>query len=273
MEDTAESFRRLQERAEDDSGVVGLILGGSRGKGRASSHSDYDVYVIVKEARLGPYMESLMREFPAHERYVWVEDGAEKLKVEGFGDIVVFTVSEFERHAAVGTEYEWNRYNFAHVKVSIDKDGTIQRLIDEKGVLPPEEVHEHVSRNLEGYLNSVLRSMKCVRDEEVVGARLEASRSIHFLLEVLFGIEGRVAPYYKYLDWELARYPLESLEMQREEIVASLMRILDDADVRTQQRLLQATERGCRAAGYGDILDDWEPDLKWVRTYKSQKRS
>ncbi len=271
MEDPAESFRRLQERAEEDPGVVGFILGGSRGKGRASSHSDYDVYVIVKEDHLRPYVESLRREFPAHERYIWVEDGAEKLKVDGFGDIVVFTVSEFERHAAVGTEYEWNRYNFAHVKVSIDKNGTIQRLVDEKGVLPPEEVHESVSRNLEGYLNSVLRSMKCVRDGEVVGARLEASRSIHFLLEVLFGIEGRVAPYYKYLDWELSRYPLERLEMPGDEIVASLLRILDDADVKTQQRLLQATEETCRSAGYGAVLDDWEPDLKWIRTYEPKR--
>ncbi len=124
----------------------------------------------------------------------------------------------------------------------INKNGRIQRLVDEKGGLPAEEVRDHVSRNLEGYLNSVWRSLKCVRDEDVIGARLEASRSIHFLQEVLFGIEGRIAPYYKYLDWELARYPLERLEMQGEEIVVCLMRILDDADVKTQQRLLQATE-------------------------------
>lgn len=273
MEHSGETFRLLQVEAQDNPDVVGFFLGGSRGKGRARSSSDYDVYVIVKEARLRPYVEYLRKEFPSHEKYSWVENGAEKLKVKDFGDIVVFTLSEFELHAAIGTEYEWNRYNFAHVKVLIDKNGLIQGLVDEKGVLPEEEVHDQVSRNLGAYLTSVLRSLKCVRDEDVVGARLEASRSIHYLLEVLFGIEGRITPYYKYLDWELAQYPLERLEMQGEEFIACLMRILDDADVKTQQRLLQAVEQECRMEGYATILEDWEPDLKWIRTYEPLKRS
>ncbi len=117
MEDPGETFRLLQEDAQDNPDVVGFFLGGSRGKGPATLYSDYDVYVIVKEARLRPYIEYLRREFPSHDKHIWVENGAEKLVVKDFGDILVFTLSEFERHAAIGTEYEWNRYSFAHVKV------------------------------------------------------------------------------------------------------------------------------------------------------------
>jgi hypothetical protein len=85
---------------------------------------------------------------------------------------------------------------------------------DEKRELPAEEVRDHVSRDLEGYFNGIWRSLKCVRDKDMVGARLEASRCILFLLEVRLGIEGRIASYYKFLGWELAKYPLERLEIQ-----------------------------------------------------------
>jgi hypothetical protein len=42
--------------------------------------------------------------------------------------------------------------------------------------------------------------------------------------------------------------------------------------VKTQQRLLLATEKACGKEVYGTILEDWEPDLKWVRTYGLPER-
>ncbi len=192
---------------------------------------------------------------------------------EDFGSTIVFSLSEFQKHAAIGSEYEWNRYNFTHLKVLIDKNDRIQTLVDEKGRMPPEEIRDHVSRNLDGYINNIYRSLKCFRDENIVGARLEASRSIHFLLEVIFSIEGRIAPYYKFLEWELEKHPLQKFGMEPKEIVGCLLKILEDADVKTQQKLLEATERVCRIGGYGHILDDWGPDLEWVKTYEIQKRS
>ncbi len=266
MDSPEETFQRLQEEARSDPGVVGFFLGGSRGKGLATEHSDYDIYVVVEEARLQSYLEALRKKFPDHDFYGG--EGTAKLAVHGFGDIIVYARPAFEEHAAFGGPSAWNRYTFAHVQALIDKDGSIQPSVDEKGRLPAEAVHTHVSDNLESYLNAVMRSLKCDRDGNVIGARLEASRSVHHCLEVIFGIEGRVAPYYKFLEWELVNHPLTKFEMPGEPLVSRLMRILDDADVRAQQLLLRAVEGPCRREGYGEILDGWEPDLKWIRAYR-----
>ncbi len=37
----------------------------------------------------------------------------------------------------------------------------------------------------------------------IIASRLEASEQIGALLNALFAIEGKVKPYYKYLEWEL----------------------------------------------------------------------
>ncbi|MFQ5986300.1 MAG: nucleotidyltransferase domain-containing protein [Thermoplasmata archaeon] len=268
MDNPEKIFARLQEEVREHPDVLGFFLGGSRGKGLVTRHSDYDIYIVVKDGLVGPFTETLQRDLPVTEAYTWVGDESEKVSVGDFGSIVVFSLSGFERHAAVGSGYEWDRYNFAHIKVLLDKNDRIQSLVDEKGRLPRDAIRDRVSRNLDGYINGVYRSLKCFRDGNAVGARLEASRSLHFLLEVLFGIEGRVAPYYKYLAWELERFPLPELGMASEAFVGSLMKLLENGHVATQQTLFRTTERLCRNEGYGSILDDWGPDLDWIRTYR-----
>ena len=265
MKDSEKIFADICEMAESHPDVIGCFLGGSRGKGLVTEHSDYDVYIIVKDGLVKSYMKLLRDEFPVHNRYSWVEDAAEKLEVKGFGGIMVFSLSGFGEHAAIGSPFEWNRYNFAHLEVSVDKNGQIQRLVNLKGVLPDERIRAFVSARLDGYINSVYRSLKCVRDGNTVGARLEAADSIQLFLNVAFGLEGRITPYYKYLEWELQKFPLKKLRIDPRKMVRSLLKILENADVETQKRLFQLMEITCRREGYGQVLDSWGPELEWVR--------
>jgi Nucleotidyltransferase domain len=116
----AMSFDDLRALAEEDDGVVGLVLGGSRGKGAfVDASSDFDTYVIVRE-----------------------HTDARRLRLSSRRgepvEILVLTLDEFRAHAAPNSESAWNRYSFAHVRAEVDKlDGEIQRLVDEKGSLAP----------------------------------------------------------------------------------------------------------------------------------------
>jgi hypothetical protein len=76
---------------------------GSRAKGFETPESDYDCYIVVTDEA---------RSEMAH---------LERRSAEM--DIGVFSMSEFGAHAAIGSLNAWDRYNFAHGKVLIDKTG------------------------------------------------------------------------------------------------------------------------------------------------------
>jgi predicted nucleotidyltransferase len=261
-------FNQLREEAETDPNIIGFFLGGSRGKGFATEHSDYDVYIIVKDGFLESHVKLLRKRFPVHDYYKWTEHPIlEKLEVKNFGGIMVVASSQFEKTGPIGSSDAWNRYNYTHLRVLVDKNGRIQKLVDYKGTIEKERVQNYVSARLDGYINSVYRSLKCFRDSNSVGARLEAADSIQYFLNVIFGLEGRITPYYKYLEWELEKFPLKKFKMKPMEIVRSLLQILEDADVETQKRLLEMTETACRKEGYGNAFDDWGPDLVWITNF------
>ncbi|MFQ5951685.1 MAG: nucleotidyltransferase domain-containing protein, partial [Candidatus Geothermarchaeales archaeon] len=97
MDDPEEIFVRLQEEVLKNSDVLGFFLGGSRGKGLVTMHSDYDIYVVVKDGLVGPFTETLQRDLPVTEAYTWIGDESEKVSMGDFGSIVVFSLSGFER--------------------------------------------------------------------------------------------------------------------------------------------------------------------------------
>ena len=106
MKNSESIFNHLREEAENDPNVIGFFLGGSRGKGFVTEHSDYDVYIIVKDGFLKSYMKLLKEKFPIHDFYIWTEDAVEKLEIKDFGGIVVFSLSGFEKHAIIGSSFE-----------------------------------------------------------------------------------------------------------------------------------------------------------------------
>ena len=245
-------FRQLVREAKADPSIIGFFLSGSRGKGRETAHSDYDIEVVVKDGTAQRYKNKYRAK-----------------RLEGFG-FTIFSLSEFREHAALCGPLEWDRPSYAHVKAIIDKTGEIQRLIDAKGRIPKGVVKRYVSGHLDGYINYVYRSLKCFRDGNPVGARLEAALSLPCFLHVLFGMEGRTTPYAKYLEWELKAHPLRKCRLKPKEITTALLRILKDADVRTQQRLFKALEMECRKGGYGRVFESWDPDsIAFIKSFRA----
>ena len=250
----AEQFNFVLETARRDPNILALWLGGSRGKGLITEHSDYDCGIVVKDEVLAVYRQRFAQ-----------------LRTHDL-DLSTTTLDEFSIYAAWGSETSWDRYSFAHVKALVDKLGIVQKMIDEKATIPGAEVGPLVRRSLDHYVNQVYRSMKCHRDGNLVGWKLDAAESINSLLDALFALNGRLRPYHKYLEWELENYPLEKPAISSEELVTDLLAIVATADISVQRVIFNRLEDAFRANGYGDVLDAWGEDLSWIKSYEDCAR-
>jgi predicted nucleotidyltransferase len=241
-----EAYAELRALAKRDPDVIGLFLGGSRGKGIATENSDYDVYLIVRR-NVGEYR----RTFP--------------LRHGDDPEIIVFSLAELRRHAAIGSESEWNRYNFAHVTVEFDKTGgEIQELVDEKGSLPAEAARTIAAEALDGYINQCYRSAKNVRDGNELAGRLDAAESVPWFLTALFALHERVRPFNKYLRWELEQHPLPGDEWSAARLLPMLEAVVA-GDLGAQRSLFRALEKLARERGHGEVIDGWGDDIAWLR--------
>jgi hypothetical protein len=249
----AKLFEQILAQARTDPNIVGFFLGGSRGKGMVTEHSDYDCVMVVTEEVLPEYAR----------RYGHPADP--RIEAE------VVTLEKFRNHAAWGSSTAWDRYNFAHVTPLVDKTGELAGMLREKGSVPEAERRKFVAGHLDGYINQVYRSLKCFRDGQAAGARLEAADSVRPMLDVVFGMHGRVRPYYKYLEWELRAFPLEKLTMAPEELTEALLKILETGSVRAQRLVLEHVEGMARADGYGAVVDDWGWRLGWMKEFSHKE--
>ncbi len=248
--DSAALYKHILMMAKEDKNVLGFVLEGSRGKGAETKYSDYDVYIIVKNGMA--------------KRYKKLFD----VKRNDF-DISVMDFDTFKTEAEFGGEWAWNRYSYAHIKAQIDKNGLIQKLVEEKSRIPKDKLRKYIEGTLDGYINFVYRSLKCLRDGKKVGFRLEAEREIPLFVDLLFALERKVSPYYKYLDWELRNYPIKSFPMSSNEIISSIMKISTTGDYKTQQRLLCVCHKVFGAMGYEKVFDGWTKEkIHWMETVK-----
>ncbi|MFW9940093.1 MAG: hypothetical protein ACFFFT_03570 [Candidatus Thorarchaeota archaeon] len=246
-------FNQIFEDVKKDPNIIGFFLSGSRGKGFQTMYSDYDTYLIVKDNFVKDYKER----FPFR-------------KFEGV-DLIVFSYTEFKNYARWGSPEAFARYSFSHVKALIDKNGKIQEILDKLGKIPEKVLSKHIEGALDGYINFLYRSLKCIRDADIEAARLEAAFSIPYFLDVIFAIHNsRLRPYYKYLKWELEKYPLSKFPMNPEEIITGMMKILDSADVETQQIFLKTVEQVLRKEGFGHVFESWGDDFPWMKNFSPQ---
>lgn len=102
--DPEKIFNEVLGTAKKDPNILGFFLEGSRGKGRETEHSDYDICIVVKDGKAPAYR----KKYP-FDKYKDV-------------DFVIYSFSEFARHAQWGSPNAWNRYNFARIRVLIDKN-------------------------------------------------------------------------------------------------------------------------------------------------------
>jgi predicted nucleotidyltransferase len=240
-----DAYAELRTLARRDPNVIGLFLGGSRGKGMATERSDYDVYLIVTK-NIGEYR----RRFP--------------LRHGDDPEIIVLSLAEFRRHAAIGSELEWNRYTFAHVVAEIDKTGEIQAILEEKGSLPPDDARRIAAEALDDYINYYYRAKKSFRDGNELGARLDAAESVPSFLTTLFALHERVRPYNKYLRFELERYPLPGEEWSADRLLPRL-EAAGAGDLSAQRALFLQLEALARERGHDSVVDAWGDDLTLLR--------
>ena len=261
MATAQEQFELLLREAREDPQIVGLVLTGSRGKGFGSETSDFDVLLVVRPEALATYRARF------YEGESW----------PGF-DWWVTSLAELEPIAATwDAPLAWEifcneRYSFADVSVLVDKTGQVQQLVDEKGAIPEERRLPVVVTALGAYTNSLYRSLKCLRNGNDLGARLEAADAIGHALTAIFALEGRHRPYYGYLARELVARPLATFPLPADDLLAMMGTILDSADATAQQRLLAIIDALGRQAGCHEVFDEWGTEYTWMQRYRPDGR-
>ncbi|MGW1978003.1 hypothetical protein [Streptomyces sp. NPDC001889] len=225
-----------------DPAVVGLVLKGSRAhEGMTTEHSDHDLYVVLADgATTG------LTRFTGHR--------TPEL------DLLVLSLDEFRAAGMPGFE----RYALARARIVLDRlDGAVAEILAEKARLNADQAFREAGESLDAYANSLYRSVKNERDGHTLAARLDAADSIRLLLELLFALDRRPRPYNKYLEWELARFPLPGWDTGT--LLDAVDRIAGTGDVSAQRRLFAQVEAVARQAGHGAVLDAWGEDLHLMR--------
>ncbi|EGX55922.1 hypothetical protein SZN_30452 [Streptomyces zinciresistens K42] len=237
------TYDAFVELAVADSAVVGLVLKGSRAhEGMTTEHSDHDLYVVL--------------------------DGDSTTDLTRFAgyrtpelDLVVLSLDEFRGSAGMPG---FDRYALGRAEILLDRlDGGIARILADKARLDADEAFQEADKWLDAYSNSLYRSVKNHRDGHALASRLDAADSFRFLLELLFALDRRPRPFNKYLEWELARFPLPGWDTVM--LLDSADRIAATGDVSTQRALFAQVEAAARRAGHNAVLDAWGEDLDLMR--------
>jgi hypothetical protein len=98
--------------------------------------------------------------------------------------------------------------------------------------------------------------------------RKKRTTPIGYLLDVLFGYQGRHRPYYGYLERELRMYPLTCIPLNTDQLLAKIDAIAASADRAAQQELLATVDALLRPDGFGDVFDSWGADYRWMHDFK-----
>jgi hypothetical protein len=253
----APTFEALLRRAEHEPAILAFWLGGSRGMGRPTEFSDYDVGIIVAEAAYEAFCRELGLQDPFQANW---RPGV---------DLAVRTFPMFEAFAAWGTDESPYRYAFAHLRALVDKTSRAQPLIDSKACVPNEAVAAFVEASLDYLINQLYRALKSLRDGDAAASRLEAAEAVKPFLDAVFALHGgRLRPYYKYLAWELETWPLAQLPFGPQELLDRLAAVLGERAALALRELAAATLPAFRAAGYTGAIEGWGEAMDWMLAWR-----
>ena len=244
MEQHEEAYQQLIVTAREDSGVVGLILGGSRGKGiPTTAASDYDISIIAQNE----VIEGVTIKYKA-------------LSSPTGLDISCMSEQGLSMYGVWGSDTMWARYGFAHTKAVIDKTRRLQAWIDEQEFIPEPAKSDAIKQSLDGYLNYTHRSFKSLRDRRTPAAHLASCDAMPLLITFLFAVEGRVRPYNEYIEWELGVHPLENLRAIPPAVfMKKISTVLVSGDEATQKELYALVREVANRNDIGKkVLASWD---------------
>ncbi len=220
---------------------MGAVVGGGRGKGFVTEHSDYDLYVVVSD----DVAEGAEQRYGSHD------------KVE----TIVTRWTALQDDVALDGPASWNRYNFAHLTASIDKlSGGFQEFLDGCEFLPGALAHERSAGMLDAYLNSTVRSLKNARDGASLAGHLDAAEAVSWLVAYLFTRECRESPYHKFLAWELDVHPLAQPLERNDRVLDAIRTVLVSGAPDALRWLFQRVEASAAEVGQGEVIDAWGAD-------------
>lgn len=227
---------RLQQRTD----LIGVLLYGSYSLGMNTETSDIDLMGIL----LGDTVP---------ERELWVQDGLE----------VELNFLTAERWLSLAQVDHWLNFGLAHGKVLLDPHGIVAEGLKRLQTLP-ESYRGHSVELLDTYLNTTYRSLKAWRRGDELGARLHAGMGVMALIDALFRLAGKWAPYWDRLDGQwgcLDSLGLDTVPMQQE-----ISTVVFDASVSAQKILYRRVSGWMRVHGHAEIFDAWDSDFHELLT-------
>ena len=216
-----ELLRPLVEEAERDKSALGVVLFGSHAAGRGGEESDIDVLYVRR-------------------------GGSSGKERRGPIELVSTTLREVREPA------DWFRPALAHARILLDKTGELASAVEAAARVTREETAELY----DSYLNDFYRSLKAWRRGNELAGRIEAGRSLRFLGELLFALDGRRAPYPS--DWAGRLGELEPL----------ILDVARTADPARQQELQARVEALASARGLREVYDSWEGEIDRVMAFR-----
>ena len=249
----AQTYETLLERARRDPAILAFFLGGSRGMGRPTEHSDWDIWIVAAD--------DAARALRAELGLTGIAQTSWRPGV----DLILTTLDELEQLDVSASNSNGRSYMFAHLVATLDKTGRAQALIDAKAHVPPREVPAFIHAALDHALNQAYRALKCLRDGDPAASRLEAAEGVNPFFDAVFALHGgRLRPYYKYLRWELETWPLTQLPDGGPALVERTLDVLGPGGGPALSALLAETQAAFRAAGHGGAYDGWGEVLDWI---------
>ena len=214
-------LRELVAQAEADPDAIGLVLFGSAAAGSAHEESDLDVWYVVRSEPPPPRSR------------------------RGRLELIPATVAGLRDAPA------WLKPALAYAKVLWDPSGELEPVVTAAQTVSREETAELY----DGYLNDLYRSLKAWRQGLELAARVECGRSLRFLGELLFALEGRRAPYPK--EWAGKLGDVEPLVLE----------VARTSDPRLQQELCRRVAQLAADRRYGDVYNAWNGDIDRVLAF------
>lgn len=212
----------LLQRARRDPDAVALVLFGSAAFGSAHEESDLDVWYVRRGEPL-----------PARERQGRLE--------------VVPTTLDLLRAAP-----HWLKPALAYAKTLWDETGQVESVLAAARTISREETSELY----DAYLNDFYRSMKAWRTGNELAGRIECGRSLRYLGEFLFALDGIRAPYPK--EWPGKLGDVEPLVLE----------VARSGAPGRQQELCAIVRDRAACRGYSDVYEAWSGDIDHVLTFE-----